>query len=190
MSARLLPTPSQTVGPFFEFGLLRPPQPNLVPPETPGSIRIEGTVFDGAGMPVPDAMLEIWQAAPSGRYAHPEDFRSDLEIDQDFTGFGRNGADAGGMYWFRTVKPGIVPWLDGRPQAPHVNVSIFARGLVHRLVTRLYFPDEAEANAADPLLASIEDPAARATLIAVAVDGVLRFDLHLQGEGQTCFFQI
>ena len=190
MSDRLPPTPSQTVGPFFEFGLLRPPQPELVSPETPDSIRIEGTVFDGQGMPVPDAMLEIWQAAPSGRYAHPEDFRSDLPMDPSFSGFGRNGTDAGGVYWFRTVKPGIVPWVDGRPQAPHLNVSVFARGLVHRLVTRMYFPDEAEAIAADPVLASIMDPVARATLIAVDGDGVLHFDLHLQGEGQSCFFQI
>ncbi len=190
MSAHLLPTPSQTVGPFFEFGLLRPAQPDLVPMGTPDSIRIEGSVFDGEGVPVPDAMLEIWQAAPSGRYAHPEDGRSDLAIDDGFTGFGRKGTDAGGTYWFRTVKPGIVPWVDGRPQAPHLNVSIFARGLVHRLVTRMYFPDEAEANAVDPVLLSVEDPAARTTLIAVSGDGVLHFDLHLQGEGETCFFQI
>jgi protocatechuate 3,4-dioxygenase, alpha subunit len=190
MSDSPAPTPAQTVGPFFEFGLLRPPQPELVPPGTPGSIRIEGTVFDGEGMPVPDAMLEVWQASPAGRYAHAEDGRSHLAIEQSFTGFGRNGTDAGGTYWFRTVKPGIVPWVDGRPQAPHLNLSIFARGLVHRLVTRMYFPDEDAANAADPVLASLEDSTARETLIATTGDGVLRFDLHLQGEGETCFFQI
>jgi protocatechuate 3,4-dioxygenase alpha subunit len=153
-------------------------------------VRIEGTVVDGQGAPVTDAMLEIWQAAPSGRYPKPEDPRDRLELDPTFTGFGRVGTDESGRYWFRTVKPGAVPWIDGRPQAPHIDVSVFARGLLHRLVTRIYFPDEVEANAADPLLCSIADPAARATLIAREdVDG-LRFDIRLQGEGETCFLQI
>jgi protocatechuate 3,4-dioxygenase, alpha subunit len=190
MTTRLPPTPSQTVGPFFDFGLLRPPQPHVVPAGTRHAVRIEGTVFDGEGMPIADAMLEVWQASPSGRYAHPEDAREELTLDESFIGFGRNGTDQTGMFWFDTVKPGIVPWVDGRPQAPHLNVSVFARGLVHRLVTRMYFPDEVEANAADPVLNSIEDPAVRATLIATAADGILRFDVHLQGEGETCFFRI
>jgi len=186
----LPPTPSQTVGPFFEFGLLRPPKPEVVPPGTPGAIRIVGMVFDGQDMPVPDAMIETWQASPSGRYPHPEDRRGDLPLDEAFAGFGRCGTDAEGRFWFLTVKPGRVPWMDVRPQAPHINVSVFARGLVHRLVTRLYFPDEAGANAADPLLTSIDDPAARDTLIAQDDGGVLRFDIHLQGDHQTCFLQI
>ncbi len=190
MAAYLPPTPSQTVGPFFEFGLLRPPQPDLVPAGTPGAIRVEGTVFDGQGVPVGDAMIEIWQAAPSGRYPHPDDPRRDLPIDTGFTGFGRNGTNASGTFWFRTVKPGPVPWLDGRPQAPHLDVSVFARGLVHRLVTRMYFPDEIEANEADPVLCSIQDPSLRSTLVARAEDGVLRFDIRLQGDNETCFFQI
>jgi protocatechuate 3,4-dioxygenase alpha subunit len=190
MTIRLPPTPSQTVGPFFEFGLLRPAQPELVRPGTPGAIRITGVVRDGLGLPVPDAMLEIWQAGPSGRYAHPEDTRDELALDAGFTGFGRTGTDASGEFRFLTVKPGSVPWTDGRPQAPHLNVSVFARGLGHRLVTRLYFPDEGEANAADPLLCSIEDPAVRATLIARAGADGLRFDLRLQGDGETCFLQI
>jgi len=184
------PTPSQTVGPFFEFGLLRPPKPEVVPSGTPGAVSIVGTVFDGPGLPVPDAMIEIWQAAPSGRYRHPEDPRVDLPLDEAFEGFGRCGTDAEGRFWFRFVKPGSVPWTDGRPQAPHIDVSVFARGLGHRLVTRIYFPDEAEANAADPLLTSIEDAAARETLIARDDGGVLRFDVRLQGDGETCFLQI
>jgi protocatechuate 3,4-dioxygenase, alpha subunit len=192
MTVRLVPTPSQTIGPFFEFGLLDPPRPELVPPGTSGAIRIEGTVFDGQGAPVPDAMIEIWQAGPSGRYAHPEDTREELTLAEGFTGFGRVGTDASGKFWFRTVKPGAVPWPDGRPQAPHLDLSVFARGLLHRLVTRLYFPDEEKANAADPLLRSIQDPESRATLIARQEKDadVLRFDIRLQGGGETCFFQI
>jgi len=188
----LPPTPSQTVGPFFEFGLLRPPRPEVVPSDTPGAVTIMGTVFDGLGAPVPDAMIEIWQADPTGHYIHPEDARTRLStaLVETFGGFGRCGTDAEGRFWFRTVKPGRVPWTDGRPQAPHIDVSVFARGLVHRLVTRIYFPDEGEANAADPLLASIEDPAARDTLIARDEGGVLGFDIRLQGDGETCFFQI
>jgi len=190
MTTGLPPTPSQTVGPFFELGLLQPPRPELVPPGTSGAIRIEGTVFDGQGVPVPDAMIEIWQAGRSGRYAHPEDPREDLALDDGFSGFGRNGTDESGAFWFVTVKPGTVPWVDGRPQAPHLNVSVFARGLLHRLVTRMYFPHETEANAADPMLGSIEDSAVRSTLIATEKDRVLRFDIRLQGENETCFFQI
>ncbi|MBV9281860.1 MAG: protocatechuate 3,4-dioxygenase subunit alpha, partial [Chloroflexi bacterium] len=123
----LPPTPSQTVGPFFAFGLLDPPQPEVVPPGTPGSIRIVGTVLDGLGLPVPDAMIETWQASPSGRYPHPEDRREDLPLEEEFRGFGRCGTDAEGRFWFLTVKPGSVPWIDGRPQAPHIDVSVFAR---------------------------------------------------------------
>jgi protocatechuate 3,4-dioxygenase alpha subunit len=189
--AQLPPTPSQTVGPFFEFGLLDPPLSELAHPDVPGErVRIGGTVFDGQGIPVPDAMIEIWQASASGRYAHPEDGRIDRPMDEAFEGFGRCGTDAEGRFWFHTVKPGSVPWIDGRLQAPHIDVSVFARGLGNRLVTRIYFPDEVEANTADPLLTSVEDLAARATLIARDEDGVLRFDIRLQGDGETCFFQI
>lgn len=186
----LRPTPSQTVGPFFEFGLLDPPRSDLVPEGTPGAVRIEGVVRDGQGLPVPDAMIEIWQAAPSGRYAHPEDTRDELPPREGFSGFGRAGTDANGVFRFQTLKPGSVPWPDGRPQAPHLNVSVFARGLLHRLVTRMYFPDEERANAADPLLSGIPDAATRATLVARDENGVLLFDIRLQGQGETCFFQI
>jgi len=146
------PTPSQTVGPFFHFALLEEDQSELVAPDHPSAIRIGGTVYDGAGEVVPDAMLEIWQANRAGRYAHPADDRQDPPLEDGFSGFGRFGTDAEGRYGFVTVKPGPVPGPDGRPQAPHVWVSVFARGLLKRLVTRVYFPDEEAANAADPVL--------------------------------------
>ena len=179
---KLEPTPSQTVGPFFHYALLDEDQSKLVASDHPSVTRIEGTMRDGAGEVVPDAMLEIWQANAAGRYAHPEDDREDLPLEGDFSGFG---------YEFVTIKPGVVPGPEGRPQAPHILVSIFARGLLKQLVTRIYFPDEEAANAADPLLSSIEDPALRSTLVASATgNGSLRFDLHLQGEDQTAFFDV
>jgi protocatechuate 3,4-dioxygenase, alpha subunit len=188
---KLEPTPSQTVGPFFHYALLDEGQPMLVAPDHPSAIRIGGTVRDGAGESVPDAMLEIWQANAAGRYAHPEDDREDLPLEDDFSGFGRCPTDAEGRYEFVTIKPGLVPGPEGRPQAPHILVSIFARGLLKQLVTRVYFPDEEAVNATDPLLSSIEDPALRSTLVAGATgDGSLRFDIHLQGEDQTAFFDV
>lgn len=183
------PTPSQTVGPFFHDALLDRDRSDLVSPDHPEAIRIEGTVYDGAGEVVPDAMVEIWQANHSGRYNHPADDREDLALDEDFAGFGRSGTDDGGGFSFVTVKPGPVPGPDGQLQAPHVMVSIFARGLLKRLVTRIYFPDEEEANTRDPVLSSIEDPELRKTLIARGEGGALRFDIHLQGEEQTAFFE-
>jgi protocatechuate 3,4-dioxygenase alpha subunit len=188
---KLEPTPSQTVGPFFHYALLHEDQSKLVAPDHPSAIRIGGTVRDGAAEVVPDAMLEIWQADAAGRYAHPEDDREVLPLDEDFTGFGRCPTDAGGRYEFVTIKPGVVPGPEGRPQAPHILVSVFARGLLKQLVTRVYFPDEEATNSADPLLSSIEDPALRSTLVASATgDGSLRFDIHLQGEDQTAFFDV
>jgi protocatechuate 3,4-dioxygenase, alpha subunit len=181
-------TPSQTVGPFFAIGLDRDPRANLLV-DDPGALRLAGTVFDAEG-PVVDALLEIWQANGAGRYAHPEDDRSDLPLADGFTGFGRCATDAEGRYEFRTVKPGPVPGPGGRPQAPHIDVSVFARGLLNRVVTRVYFPDEAEANAADPALATIEAPQRRATLVAHPESWGLRFDIHLQGESQTAFFEL
>lgn len=184
------PTPSQTIGPFYHFSLPFPGGERLVDPGDPDVVRIAGTVYDGAGEPVTDAMVEIWQANRAGRYAHPEDDREDLPLEEGFTGFGRCPTDGEGRYEFVTVKPGAVPGPDGRSQAPHINVLVFARGLLRQLVTRIYFPDEEVANAADPLLSSIEDPAARSTLVARRVDGALEFDIHLQGENQTAFFDV
>jgi len=160
-------TPSQTIGPFFAVGLIWPDGPEVVADGTPGAVWIGGQVLDGAGDPVPDALVETWQA----------------------DGFGRCPTDAEGRWAIRTVKPGPFPAAGGG-QAPHLDVSVFARGLLNRVVTRIYFPDEAEANAADPLLASVQDPAARARLVAVADGDRLRFDIHLQGERETPFLAV
>jgi protocatechuate 3,4-dioxygenase, alpha subunit len=183
------PTPSQTIGPFFHDALLDRNYSELVPPDHPEGIRIEGTVYDGAGEVVPDAMVEIWQANRAGRYDHPAEDRENLSLDEDFSGFGRSGTDRGGAFCFLTVKPGPVPGPGGQVQAPHVMVSVFARGLLRSLVTRIYFPDEEQANAVDPALSSVEDPKLRRTLIARDEGDALRFDVHLQGDGQTAFFE-
>ena len=185
-----LPTPSQTIGPFLHIQLPYEGEQQLVAPDDPDAIRLRGTVIDGKGDPVDDALIEIWQANRAGRYAHPEDKRRELPLEEDFAGFGRSATDAEGRFEFVTVKPGPVPGPDGRPQAPHIDVSVFARGLLKRLVTRIYFPDEAEANEADPVLSSIEDSAERGTLVAEPEDGALRFDIHLQGDGETAFFVV
>lgn len=184
-------TPSQTIGPFFAI-LLPLGSSELVPPGTAGAIRIKGRVFDGLGAPVTDAMLETWHAAPSGRYAHPEDRREDVKAaPAGFQGFGRCMTDSSGRFALLTLKPGPLPGTDERLQAPHINVSVFARGLLKRLVTRIYFDDEPRANASDPVLAAIADPAIRSTLIASSeTGGTYRFDLHLQGEKETAFFAV
>jgi protocatechuate 3,4-dioxygenase, alpha subunit len=184
------PTPSQTVGPFFHIGLPSDGQAELVPADAAGAIRIEGTFTDGEGKPVSDALIEIWQANEAGRYAHPEDDREELPLDDGFTGFGRCATDESGRYSFVTVKPGRVPGAGGAMQAPHIEVSLFARGLLKRLVTRIYFSDEEAANGEDPALAAIEDPELRSTLVAVREEDVYRFDIHLQGERETAFFDV
>jgi protocatechuate 3,4-dioxygenase alpha subunit len=181
-------TPSQTAGPFLAIGLTWVDGPSVVPVDTPGAIRISGQVLDGAGEPVPDAVIETWQAAPDGGFDHPDDPR-DRVSSSSFRGFGRCPTDEEGVFTITTVKPGPLPAGDGRTEAPHLDVSIFARGLLDRLVTRIYFPDESEANAADPVLLSLSD-AERRTLIAAAEGRNLRFDIHLQGENETAFFQL
>ena len=166
------PTPSQTVGPFFSFGLLEHDLTQLVAPDAPDAIRIEGRILDGEGEPVPDAMVEIWHADADGRYA------------ADF-GWGRSGCDADGRYSFVTRKPGQVADAEGGRQAPHVSVLVFARGLLRPVRTRMYFPDD-DANAADRVLASLhEDERDR----LVARPG-LQFDIRLQGPEQTPFFAV
>jgi protocatechuate 3,4-dioxygenase alpha subunit len=155
-------------------------------------ISISGRVLDGDGAPVPDALLEIWQANAAGRYDHPDDTR-DIPLDPRFSGFGRAGTDAQGSFRFRTIKPGPVPGVGASLQAPHINVSVFARGLLKRLVTRIYFPDE-PLNAHDPVLTALPDTARRTTLIAQPIEGEsqldLRFDIVLQGDRETVFFDI
>jgi protocatechuate 3,4-dioxygenase alpha subunit len=177
-------TPSQTIGPYFGFALPWADGPLIVPAGTPGSIRLVGQVTDGLGNPVPDCLIETWQADPTGRFNHPEDHGSN----SDFRGFGRCPTDDDGRFAFVTLKPGRVTSPDGTAQAPHVEVSIFARGLLKRLVTRIYFEDEAVANRTDPILALVTDAAARATLIAAKTDDGYRFDIRLQGDGETVFF--
>lgn len=188
--ATLQLTPSQTVGPYLSIGLLREHiGSSLVPEDDPRAIRIRGRLLDGHGDPVPDGMVEIWQANAAGRYAHPSDTHDDAPLEEGFQGFGRSGTADDGWFEFVTVKPGRVPMEDGRQQAPHIVVGVFARGLLKRLVTRLYFPDEEKANAADPVLSGLDD-SERATLIARPEDAALRFDIRLQGDGQTTFFLV
>ena len=184
-------TPSQTIGPFFPVGLIWPDGSEVVPEGIPGAVRIGGRVLVGQGDPVADALVETWQADAQGRFAHPDDPSGPGEsAGPPFRGFGRCPTDAKGRWAIRTVKPGPLPAPDGGTEAPHLDVSVFARGLLGRLMTRVYFPDEADANAADPVLASIEDPAVRARLVAVADGDGLRFDILLQGERETPFLAI
>jgi protocatechuate 3,4-dioxygenase alpha subunit len=182
-------TPTQTIGPFFSPALLRDVMNVLTTDSTAGQrIRIEGRVFDGAGNVVPDALIEIWQANSYGRFNHPRD-RRDLPLDPEFGGFGRSGTDDDGVYWFETIKPGPVPFQGDQLQAPHLSVTVHARGMLNHAQTRLYFEDEA-ANASDPILQLV--PAARrGTLLARAVaPGRYRFDIVLQGPDETVFFDL
>ena len=179
-------TPSQTVGPFFSLGLPWEDGPFVVAPGTEGAIRIRGRVFDGAGEPVPDALVETWQADPEGRFDHPDDPRGRAA---GFRGFARCPTDVDGGWEIVTRKPGPAPGADGALQAPHLAVSLFARGLLDRVVTRIYFGDEEQANAADQVLAAVE-PERRATLVAAPADGGYAIDFHLQGARETAFLRI
>lgn len=200
-------TPSQTAGPYVHIGLI-PHQAGfdifennfsnvLVGPETRGErIRIEGRVLDGLGAPTKDILVEIWQANAAGRYNHPADRQEGKELDPSFRGWGRTGTDfATGIYTFETVKPGPVAGRHGhKPMAPHINVWLAARGINIGLATRMYFSDEAEANAHDPVLNIVDPPIRRETLIAQREmrDGevVYLFDIRLQGERETVFFDV
>lgn len=170
-------TPSQTVGPFFGIGLPYENGNEAVAPGTAGAIRIEGQVIDGNGDPVPDALVELWMPDQRGSYRGTAN------------GFGRSRTDSEGVFTFTAIKPGSTPTPDGRKQAPHLNVTLFSRGLLRHLVTRIYFPDEAQANEGDPVLNQVE-PERRQTLIAENAGGLLRFDIRLQGERETVFFAI
>lgn len=183
----LHPTASQTVGPFLRIGLAPMTITEIAAPDVPGErITLRGRVFDGDGAPVNDALIEVWQANAEGRYTHPDDTQ-EKPLTPQFLGFGRSPTDDAGAFHFTTIKPGPVPGSDGQPQAPHLVVVVFMRGLLRHLVTRLYFPDE-PANTSDPALTLV--PAERrATLIArPSPDGALEWDIHLQGADETVFF--
>jgi protocatechuate 3,4-dioxygenase alpha subunit len=182
-------TPSQTVGPYFAICLPYEGGNLIVPADTPGAVTITGTIRDGRGDVVPDHLIEFWQPDGEGRFADIHDYgeRSTLE---GFRGFGRWGVEDGdGSYEMVTVKPGQVPGPNGRLQAPHIDVTLFARGMLHRVVTRIYFADEPDANASDPVLATVS-AARRQSLLAQPSDTGYRFDIHLQGPAETVFFDI
>jgi protocatechuate 3,4-dioxygenase alpha subunit len=207
-------TPSQTVGPFFHYGLpwkggadlvgksdmgARPelfPEEHYVlnlssPTGTPDGevIEVAGRVFDARGEIVADAMIEIWQANAAGRYASLDDGREEVPLDPHFVGFGRASTDIDGIYRFRTVRPGRVPGPGNSLQAPHIAISVFGRGLLKRLATRLYFAD-GDGNDVDPILALVPE-ARRDTLIARRQeDGSWWLDIRLGGEGETVFFDL
>jgi len=193
---KLTPTSSQTVGPFFHLGVSFLTREHLEARGVAGElVTIRGRVLDGDGKPLPDALLEIWQADAAGHYAAD---RSDGNSAPRFQGFGRVETDQDGAFCFTTVKPGPVPYLDGGMQAPHIVVTIFSRGLLKPLWTRLYFPDEL-GNAADPILKSVP-PERRATLIARrsgesarnsledSRENILEWNVVMQGDGETVFF--
>ena len=192
-------TAGQTIGPYFAYCLT--PEPwgrkgiasnRLTAPDTPGEhILVQGRIIDGNGDPVNDALVEVWQANAAGRYRHPADARTDLPIDEAFTGFGRCMTGKDGEFSFDTVKPGRVPGRGNQVQAPHISLIIQARGMLSHAFTRLYFSDEAAANAEDAVLGSVEE-ARRGTLIAQREDTaggpVYTFNIVLQGDDETVFF--
>jgi protocatechuate 3,4-dioxygenase, alpha subunit len=184
-------TTSQTVGPYFKIGLQWLNRDNLVGEGVSGErVTIQGRVFDGDGVPVPDAILEIWQANAHGKYDHPEDTQ-DKPLESGFKGYGRVPVTAAGLFRFATIKPGSVPGPKGGEQAPHLLVSVFMRGVLRRMVTRIYFPDEPR-NAADFILNLVE-PARRPTLIAkksAGAPGTLEWNVVLQGSDETVFFDL
>ena len=181
------PTPWQTVGPFFHDALPYDTGSQVVGADRPGAVTLRGHVYDGGGDPIPDALVEVWQADESGRFAtDPGIFEAPAA--DGFRGFGRCATDTDGRYAFTTVRPAGVPTAEGAPQAPHLAMSVFARGMLRRVVTRVYFDGVAE-NAADPLLTSLDAPRA-ATLVAVPEDDGYRFDVRLQGADETVFLDV
>jgi protocatechuate 3,4-dioxygenase alpha subunit len=182
-------TPSQTVGPYFAIGLPWEDGARVVPADTPGEIRITGVVYDGKGDPVPDNLLETWQADGEGHFADLHGYGGPSTL-SGFRGFARVGVEVGdGSFEIVTVKPGRVPGPGGSLQAPHIDVSVFTRGLLHRCVTRIYFADEDAANAEDPVMKLVPIER-RTTLLAQATDDGYRFDIHLQGPHETVFFDV
>jgi protocatechuate 3,4-dioxygenase, alpha subunit len=200
-------TPSQTVGPYFAYGLTPKGRcqwdpngsyswketvgDNLVTADATGEkIRIEGRITDGDGAPINDAMIEIWQADAQGRYASPADARA--RPNTKFKGFGRSATDKDGVYSFDTIKPGAVPGPNGKNQAPHIVVAVYSRGMLRQVYTRLYFADD-PANANDPILALVPEDRRGTLLAGKQTSGgqtIYRFDIRVQGENETVFFEI
>ena len=186
-------TPSQTVGPYFSMRLPWPAGPYVVPDRTrPARSRSSAGCTTAPATAIPDGLIETWQADPNGRFAHPDDPRGPiLDGDRAFRGFGRCPTDHDGSFKIVTLKPGPLPFGDGRTEAPHIDVSVFSRGMLDRSVTRIYFPDEARRQRRRPGARGRPGRAAAATLIAVpGGDGLLRFDIHLQGPSETVFFDL
>lgn len=178
---KLAPTPGQTVGPFYGYALPFEKDNELVNQARPGSVRLHGTVTDGAGTPIPDALLEIWQADEAGNIVAKEG--SLVRDGYTFTGWGRTAVDNVGHYTFTTLNPGATE----AGKAPFIMLTVFARGLLNRLFTRIYLPEDTAALANDPLLSSLDEKS-RTSMIAVReADGSLRFDISLQGEDETVF---
>lgn len=188
-SRLLLSTPAQTVGPYLSIGLTWEYGEYVVPEGRPGAFWVRGRLLDGAGDPVPDGLVETWQADQDGEFGHADPHSA--SADEGFHGFGRSLTGPDGTYGIHTRKPGRVSDGEGGLQAPHLDVSVFARGLLHRVVTRIYFADETAANGPDPVLAALPDEAARSTLIAQPDGaGAYTHDIRLQGDLETVFFAV
>jgi protocatechuate 3,4-dioxygenase alpha subunit len=185
----LVATPSQTVGPYLHIGLDTEPRHGImIGPDTPGErIAVRIRVLDGAGAPLPDALIELWQADAAGTYRDRAD-REPSDPGEAFRGWGRRATDADGWCQFDTIKPGPVETADGRRQAPHINVCLFARGLLRHVFTRFYFAGDALLSG-DPVLALVPD-GRRQTLLAQPADGLWLFEIHLQGQAETVFFDL
>jgi protocatechuate 3,4-dioxygenase, alpha subunit len=179
-------TPSQTVGPFFHYALPYDAGPRLVSDDAPGAIRLAGVVLDGDGTPVPDALVEIWHADTDGKFCEQPGI---YDEPTGFRGFGRCATDGEGRYEFVTVKPAGVPTADGGAQAPHMGMTVFARGMLRQVVTRVYFDDESTANGTDPLLQQV-DPDRMGTLVAARTEDGYRFDVRMQGDQETVFLDV
>ena len=184
-------TASQTVGPYYLIGLDWGEDGKYAfAPDTPGLFKVYGYVIDGNGDPIPDSLIETWQADADGRFDHPDDPRGVVARDgRSGTGFGRSNSDEDGGWSVFTVKPGTFPDADGNTEAPHLIVHVFARGMLAGITTRIYFEDEAEANAADPVLARVPEDR-RDTLIAKKTEDGYRLDIHVQGAEETVFFDV
>jgi protocatechuate 3,4-dioxygenase, alpha subunit len=181
----------QTIGPFFQIGLERLYQTNIAGVGVGGQrLRLEGRILDGDGRPIPDAVVEVWQANSQGKYAHPADTQ-DKPLEQGFKGFGRIPTDDDGYFRLSTIKPGSVPGPNGTPQAPHLVVGLMMRGLLRGLITRAYFQGD-PSNATDPVLQCVDSDRLDTLMMRPSSDDptLLQWTIRMQGEKETVFFQI